>query len=152
MITIQTLQGTGVIKIESNPSSADVYLDGEYYGKTPITVKDVEMGLHTYTLKCPGHPDYTSSMNVVAGQLCYSKYDFTNYSVEESCPPIQLSGMSETSVGTKITGLGTVPAIQTLQVPAPIPGYIIISQSTAMWVLAGALVAILLVNYIGKRS
>ncbi len=143
MITIQTLQGTGVIRIESNPPNADVYLDGEFYGKSPITVKDVDMGLHTYTIKCPGYQDFSSSVNVVAGELCFAKYDFMNYGLEESCPPIQLS----TNANNKVIG-----TLQALQAPIPTPGYIIIPERSIIWLLVGAVLAILVCDYVKKRE
>lgn len=147
MQIINTLQDTGVVKIESNPPNADVYLDGEFYGKSPITVKDVEMGLHTYTIKCKGYQDFSSSVNVVVGELCYAKYDFTNYGLEENCPPIQLSRLPETNITSNITRMG----VQSLQVPTPIPGYIIIPERSIIWALVGAVIAILVCDYFKKR-
>jgi hypothetical protein len=136
VMTIQTLQGTGVVRIESNPSGGDVYIDGEYYGTSPITVKDVVVGRHVYIIKCQGYPEHSGSINVVAGDVCYVRYDFTNYNVEESCPPIQLSAAGH---------------IKTLQEPTPIPGYVIVSQNTIVWMLVSALAAILFTDYIKKR-
>lgn len=151
MITIQTLQGTGVIRIESNPLNADIYLDGEFYGKSPITVKDVEMGLHTYTIKCKGYQDFSSSVNVVVGELCFVKYDFTNYGLEENCPPIQLSRLPETNITSNITSNITRMGVQSLQAPTPIPGYILISERSIIWALVGAVIAILVCDYFKKR-
>ena len=143
-MTIQTLQGTGVVRIESNPPGSDVYIDGEYYGKSPITIKDVIVGRHVYVIKCPGHPDHNGALNVVAGEVCYARYDFTNYGLEESCPPVQMaSGASDI--------FGLTGNIKTLQEPTPVPGYVIMSQNTIIWMLVAALGAILVADYLRKR-
>jgi len=142
VMTIQTLQGTGVVRIESNPSGGDVYIDGEYYGKSPITIKDVVVGRHVYVIKSPGYPDHHGALNVVAGDVCYARYDFTNFGIEESCPPIQLASGNS---------IGRMSNILSLQEPTPVPGYVIMSQNTIIWMLVAALGAILVADYLRKR-
>jgi hypothetical protein len=42
---------TGSITITSSPSGAEVYLDNEYHGTTPGTIKDVAAGNHTVEVR-----------------------------------------------------------------------------------------------------
>lgn len=46
----------GFIQVESTPSGADVYLDGDYQGTTPLTVTAYQGG-HTLFLTYPGYYD-----------------------------------------------------------------------------------------------
>jgi hypothetical protein len=41
----------GKLQVDSTPSGAEVVLDGTSYGKTPLTIPNVEVGLHTLQLK-----------------------------------------------------------------------------------------------------
>lgn len=58
---------TGSVYITSSPSSASVYIDGSYYGKTPMTVS-LYPGSHQVVLKLAGYNDYSTSVWVNAGQ------------------------------------------------------------------------------------
>jgi hypothetical protein len=44
----------GRLKLESTPSGAEAIVDGKSYGKTPLTVPDLEIGTHTLVLKSSG--------------------------------------------------------------------------------------------------
>jgi hypothetical protein len=44
-------QRVGSLKIESTPDGAEAILDGKKYGKTPLTIPDLEAGMHTLVLK-----------------------------------------------------------------------------------------------------
>ena len=41
----------GRVRVESTPSGAEAIVDGKSYGKTPITIPDLEVGSHTLVLK-----------------------------------------------------------------------------------------------------
>jgi hypothetical protein len=41
----------GQLKIDSTPSGAEVILGGKGYGRTPVTIPDLDVGLHTLVLK-----------------------------------------------------------------------------------------------------
>ena len=41
----------GRVRVESTPTGAEAIVDGRSYGKTPITIPDLEVGAHTLTLK-----------------------------------------------------------------------------------------------------
>ncbi len=44
-------QRAGSLKIESTPEGAEAIVDGRSYGKTPLTIADLEVGTHTLVLK-----------------------------------------------------------------------------------------------------
>lgn len=108
MITLQTLQGTGIIRVRSYPAGATLILDGEEYGKSPTTITNVEEGEHEYTLKAEGYKDYKGKAIVKAGELC--------------CADVALDIAKETYKCT--------PAAQTPcpGVPGIGPGYIVIKE------------------------
>jgi hypothetical protein len=46
----------GSVKLDSNPTGADVYVEGELKGKTPITIKELKARQTRIELKYPGRP------------------------------------------------------------------------------------------------
>ena len=58
---------TGSISVSSNPSDANVYLDGTSKGTTPITLHDVPIGTHTVKLKKSGYSDISKTVTVTSG-------------------------------------------------------------------------------------
>jgi PEGA domain len=44
-------QRVGSLKVESTPDGAEASVDGRRYGKTPVTIPDLEVGVHTLVLK-----------------------------------------------------------------------------------------------------
>jgi len=108
-IVIKTLQGTGIINIASIPPSADVYLNGDLYGKTPITITDIEPGEHTYMLKLLGYTDYVSKVDVKIGELCCQTVDLEYSGSARTCiiAPVPIP----TSVETKPSGGALLAAV-----------------------------------------
>jgi hypothetical protein len=66
--TPTTTPTTGSISVSSSPSGASIYLDGSYKGTTPMTIKNVEAGSYTITLKYAGYQDWSQNIYVVAEQ------------------------------------------------------------------------------------
>jgi hypothetical protein len=54
------------LQMESNPSSADIEIDGSFVGNTPSDVQVAE-GDHTVTVKKAGFKDWERKMKVTAG-------------------------------------------------------------------------------------
>ena len=65
------IQETGTISITSEPSGAEIYLDGEYQGTTPMTISDVISGDHKIKLKKSGYEDWSYSVSVKADEIEY---------------------------------------------------------------------------------
>jgi hypothetical protein len=59
---------TGSIAISSSPNGAEVYLDNVYQGITPMNIDSVTPGIHSLLLNLNGYQDYSSQIQVVAGQ------------------------------------------------------------------------------------
>jgi serine/threonine protein kinase len=60
---------TGVIKINSKPQGASVYLNGKAVGTTPYLGQNIPAGQHQITLTHPWFADYTGSISVIDSQI-----------------------------------------------------------------------------------
>jgi hypothetical protein len=58
---------TGQLTIESEPAGADVLLDNQYKGITPVYLSDIPGGSHSILLRMGGYQDYSTTANVVGG-------------------------------------------------------------------------------------
>jgi hypothetical protein len=63
-----TTPTTGSISVSSNPSDANVYLDGAYKGTTPTTLYNVPIGSHAVKFTKLGYNDISSTVTVSLGQ------------------------------------------------------------------------------------
>ena len=69
----------GILVIESIPNNAEFYLNGEYMGKTPLTLNNIEGGTYDYVMKYPHyeqwsssliiHPDETTSLEITMDKI-----------------------------------------------------------------------------------
>ena len=53
-------QRVGSLKVESTPEGAEAIVDGRSYGKTPLTIPDLEVGTHTLVLKSTRRHDHAA--------------------------------------------------------------------------------------------
>ena len=68
-VTLTQVVTTGSISFASNPSGANIYLDGTLQtAKTPATITNISAGSHSYTLRLTGYNDATGTVTVTAGQ------------------------------------------------------------------------------------
>ena len=58
--------GKGTVNVSSNPSGADVSLDGNFVGNCPAALK-ISPGKHTVTVKMPGYKDWSREITVESG-------------------------------------------------------------------------------------
>jgi hypothetical protein len=58
----------GSINITSTPSEADVYLDGENLGQTPLFIPKVLLGNHNMEITHNGYDSYRSVINIIEGE------------------------------------------------------------------------------------
>ena len=56
----------GTVNVSSNPTGADVLLDGNFVGNAPATLK-ISGGRHTITVKMSGQKDWSRDITVEAG-------------------------------------------------------------------------------------
>ncbi len=59
---------SGVIDVTSDPAGADVVVNGQPHGTTPVTVRNVPKGRATVTLRMQGFDEETRELSVVAGE------------------------------------------------------------------------------------
>lgn len=56
----------GSISVSTNPQGVDIYLDGQYVGKSPKTISNVMQGKHTLLLKKDGYNDVSTTVSITA--------------------------------------------------------------------------------------
>lgn len=64
-----TSPGTGIVRLEAYPSNAEVYLDGQFLGITPLSITDVDMGSHGFIVRKLGYEDYNGQVFVNDGSF-----------------------------------------------------------------------------------
>ena len=65
---LTALVSYGSLFVESTPPGADVYVDGNYQGTSPVTVSAISRGQHQIELHKAGYEVLTSTQNVDTGQ------------------------------------------------------------------------------------
>jgi hypothetical protein len=65
---LTSLVSYGSLYIDSTPRGADVYVDGNYQGTSPVTVSAMSAGSHQVELHLAGYEVLTSRQNVNTGQ------------------------------------------------------------------------------------
>ena len=58
---------TSTLSISSSPSGANVYLDNDYKGITPLTLTDVAPSTYTMEMKLDDYNDWSTSVQATAG-------------------------------------------------------------------------------------
>ena len=63
----QEVIDTGILAVESSPSGAQAYVDGELKGQTPLTLYNFPAGTHSVIVKKEGYTDFEKEANVKVG-------------------------------------------------------------------------------------
>lgn len=58
---------TGAMEVTSDPAGAEVYLNNEYRGVTPVTLEGLAPGSYAVSLTLAGHPDWKTTAEVNVG-------------------------------------------------------------------------------------
>lgn len=59
--------GVGELSVSSTPSGANVFVDNNFMGITPLTLKQISVGSHVVTVRLAGYQDYEATTSVNAG-------------------------------------------------------------------------------------
>ena len=59
--------GTGSLDVISIPIGADIFIDGNYMGKSNINLTNIVVGTHDVVLKKEGYRDSVSKITIVLG-------------------------------------------------------------------------------------
>ena len=62
---------TGSLQFSSSPQGAQVYLDNEFRGTTPVNLSGVNTGVHFLEYRYPGYMSWNTSITVMAGPSTY---------------------------------------------------------------------------------
>ena len=65
-VTLEPISTTGTLTLTSSPSGATVYIDGSYYGTTPLTV-DLSAGSHRVSMQKSGYDSWSSTVSISSG-------------------------------------------------------------------------------------
>lgn len=63
--------GIGAIFVQSDPDGAAVFLNGNYYGVSPITIPNLDPGTYSMKATLSGYPDDTRRITVSAGRTVF---------------------------------------------------------------------------------
>lgn len=61
----------GTLRLTSSPSGAEIYLDNQFRGTTPVDISRVEQGNHTLEFRYPGYQSWIAAISVSAGTSNY---------------------------------------------------------------------------------
>ena len=64
-----SLGPSGMVRVYSEPSGADIYVDGVKQGQTPADSLIVRTGLHTLLVRLDGYQDWTGTIQVGQGEM-----------------------------------------------------------------------------------
>lgn len=64
---LQAAPGQGSLRLKSDVSETEVFLDGKSAGKTPLTMSAVAAGAHRVSFTKPGYADHEEQVTVEAG-------------------------------------------------------------------------------------
>ncbi len=66
---LKLVSARGGLKIYSNPPEAQIFIDGENYGKTPKVIKDISVGEHVVLLKLNDYDNFNKTVKVEYNQF-----------------------------------------------------------------------------------
>src|SRR6185312_4635974 len=61
------IESKPTLTVTSDPSGASVTVDGQPYGRTPVTLRDLSPGPHAVTVSMPGRQTFTRNVELRAG-------------------------------------------------------------------------------------
>jgi hypothetical protein len=122
----------GTLRLTSSPSGAEIYLDNQFRGSTPVNISSVEQGNHTLEFRYPGYQSWAAVISVSSGTSNYYAALTPRPDMQglgKSTPPTTVPPMKVTVQAVKPTfilgesmsfsGTGTGSKIVTLTVYGP---------------------------------
>ncbi|MEF3244802.1 MAG: PEGA domain-containing protein [Caldisericaceae bacterium] len=85
-----TNQKTGSITIDSFPKKASVYLDGEFKGETPISIKNLTFKKYTVRISFENYKDYVEDVTLTGNNpktIIYAILEHKTFSINVSSDP-----------------------------------------------------------------
>lgn len=95
---------TGSLSVSGNVTGAEVYIDGERMGFTPVNLKNVLIGSHSIEVKHPNYKTYSSTVEVKRNERV--SHTFT---MDETCSVIITSNPSGATLSIDGNNVGKTP-------------------------------------------
>ena len=96
----EEVSDTGILVVESSPSAAQIYVDGELKGDTPFTLYNLPVGQHDVMVKKEGYEDFKKIVTIVVGRT--EEIKATLFQIEvATTPPIIEENKSKTEKATE---------------------------------------------------
>lgn len=117
--TTTSEEKTGVIQITSTPSGAEAYLDSEYHGTTPVTVRAVPTGNHTVEIRERGYNTWSSVITVTLGSTVPVSTSLVPASISTptTAPTIKPTVAKKDTPELHVDGYWTYPAVRSFSNP-----------------------------------
>jgi len=80
---------TGVLVVDSYPSAAQIYVDGELKGDTPFTLYNFPVGQHEVTIKKEGYEDFKKTATIAVGRTEEIKATLSQIEIAATTPVAQ---------------------------------------------------------------
>jgi PKD repeat protein len=84
----------GSLTVRSTPDGANVYLDGEKVGITPVLVQDAKPGTHRLLLTLQGYGDISQAVDVTGGSDNEVNVTFTGKKTPGFAAPVSLAALA----------------------------------------------------------
>jgi hypothetical protein len=110
MTLVADLSATGSVRVLSSPEGADVKIDGELIGKTPVQREAVSSGDHVVEFKMKGFFDHKETMKVEGGREKVFSVDLKALPSGPSPEQVAKRKQAMSSFGAKANPVGGVTA------------------------------------------
>ena len=107
---VADLSATGSVRILSSPEGADVKIDGELIGKTPVQRDAVSSGDHIVEFKLKGFFDHKETMKIEGGREKVFSVDLKALPSGPTPEQVQRRKQGMSSFGAKVNPVGGVTA------------------------------------------
>jgi hypothetical protein len=104
------LAAVGALRVLSTPPGADVLIDGQVIGQTPLNQDDIDVGEHVVTVRQSQYYDYEQNINIEGGQrtIVSAKLDVIDTGPTADELLIQQRSLSSFSARTLPQGRSTI--------------------------------------------
>ncbi len=107
---VADLAATGAVRILSSPEGADVRIDGELIGKTPVQRDAVGSGDHLIELRAKGYFDHKETIKIEGGREKLYSVDLKPLPSGPTPEQVQKRKQGMSSFGAKVNPVGGVTA------------------------------------------
>jgi hypothetical protein len=110
VVLVADLAATGALRILSTPEGAEVRIDGELVGRTPLSRDAVSAGEHVVEFRLKGYFDHKERMKVEGGREKIFSIDLKQLPTGPSPEQVAKRKQAMSSFGAKVNPVGGVTA------------------------------------------